>query len=141
FWGWGKVSVSEAVSSRRLQVGQSYVIVDKKATRERVETVAALLKAKGHDAYVEQTEEGKFALEVCAKQAGLSARWGYGHAYTLRAWDTSGNLLHPKRSVGVVVIRGIERGIFVDETPRKRRRDAAVHLCRWGKVDFYQTTR
>ncbi|MFC6619769.1 hypothetical protein [Deinococcus radiophilus] len=142
-WGWGKVSVTSAVSSRRVPPGEWLSLgVSDAASTQAAEEVVARLVAEGHKARVRQVkaqdgESGGIQLEVLAAP-GLSMRWGHGRAFTLRAWDTDGVMLHRKISVGAVVVRGVQQGIHLDQTPRKQRKDTARWVCRWDGKDYYQ---
>ena len=142
-WGWGRVSVTSAVSSRRVPAGEWLSLgVSDTASTQAAEEVVARLVAEGHKARFRQVSpkdgsQGGIGMEVLAAP-GLSMRWGYGRSFALRAWDTDGTMLHRKLSVGAVVVRGVQQGIHLDERPRKPRRDAARWVCRWDDVDYYQ---
>ncbi|GHG13094.1 hypothetical protein GCM10017783_26130 [Deinococcus piscis] len=134
-WGWGRVSVGSGSRSQRLEAGLP-ADIGEVSTKEldKVAGVIAILEASGHWAAV---ADGR--LMVTPGPAGLTARLGSGRAFRLAAWSESGEQLHSKLSVGVVVCRGVLRGIE-DTTgrPRKQRADALPKLTNWAGVNLYQ---
>lgn len=137
------MSVTSAVSSRRVPTGEWLSLgVSDTASTQAAEEVVARLVAEGHRARFRQVKpqdgnQGGIELEVLAAP-GLSMRWGHGRSFALRAWSPDGVMLHRRLSVGAVVVRGVQQGIFADQTPRKQRKDAARWVCRWADVDYYQ---
>lgn len=132
-WGWGRVQVNSATHARRLQAGLPVTLGEVDRPEDAAGVLAAL-EAAGHQAVVADGQ-----LVVTPGPAGLTARQGGGRAFRLRAWAEDGTLLHDKLSVGVVVCRGVQRGIEDGSgRSRKTRADALVQVASWNGVTLYQ---
>lgn len=143
-WGWARVQVNGATSSRRLPPGEAVPVgpVERGAEPAARDVIAALTAA-GHTARVkallEGEEGGPRVLEVVPGPGGLSARWGHGRAFRLYAWAPGGEPLHQKVSVGAVVVRGLLRGVEdASGRPRKTRADRLRLVTVWEGVGLWQ---
>lgn len=136
-WGWGRVMVGETQHAQRLEAGEEVALLPlverAKSGPQGVKQAIATLEAAGHAGRV---HDG--ALVVIAGPAGLTLRQGAGRSFVLRGWSPAGELLHPKLSVGVVVIRGCEKGIQLEPPKlRKGRKDALTKFGGWESWGFY----
>jgi hypothetical protein len=131
-WGWARVTVNDAYSSKVLQPGDVYEAGEVSATdRPAAQLVARTLRGRGHRVDVGEQ------LVVHVGAQGLTVRHSAGRAWRLRAWSPAGEQLHGRMQIGAVVVRGVQQGVTAEQPPRKQRADRMQHVASWSDVSFH----
>lgn len=135
-WGWARLAVNAAPSTRRFPVGEWVALGA--VTSAEMDAAAAFIermRAAGVEVKLQEQDGGE-ALRARAPFP-LTVRLSTGDAWRLRAYSPEGALLH-RVAVGAVVVAGLSGGVHVGTTPRKSRKDRLEQLGTWSGVSLWR---